>query len=175
MRATSRSALRLDRSSSPPPAAADSAPSQSTGPPSDTEPASESRRSSVGMAHDLRELAQRAPHGHPCRVPARPIRHRRDLLVAEIQLDAEMKQPALLLAQTFQRALVPLEHLRADRALEGRGASILYGLWHAVGARPPSRPSHLIADTVQDRLANIGLEPPRPAHLDPVQPLDCLE
>src|SRR5262245_59304423 len=166
---TSRSARRLDSWST---SACVSSWTQSTGRPSETEPARESSLSSALMTHDVRQLPERALDRHARRVPAPPLGDGRHLLVTEIELDAQMEQPALVIGQPRERALVPIQGLGADRALERRRRCILEGLGDGVLPGPPPRPAHLIPDTIEHGLANIGLEHTRSPDLDGIQDLD---
>src|SRR5262249_1133252 len=94
--------------------------SQSAGRPSETDSVKASRRSPSLIAHDLRELADRTPHALPHGVAARAIRHGRDLVVAEVQLEAQVQEQALFLTQLALRSLVPLQEIGADRVVERR-------------------------------------------------------
>src|SRR6185503_1935434 len=65
--------------------------------------------------------------------------------------------------------------LRADRPLERGRCRVLEGFGNAVLSGPPPRPPHLISNTIEHRLANIGLEHTGPADLDRIQDLDGAE
>src|SRR5262245_30352881 len=124
------------------------------------------------MPHDLRELSQGPLHCHPGRIAAASLHDGRDLLVAEIQLDSKVQEPALLLAQLRERPLVTLQDFASDRALEWRGRSVLDALRQLVRARASPSPAHLISNTIEDRLANVCLKYPGLPNLDLVEPFD---
>src|SRR5262245_29428381 len=128
-------------------------------------------RSAV-MAHLLRESAQRSLHCHAHRVSARSSRHGGDLLIVEIQLDAEVQKLSLVLVEPREPAFVARENIRADRMLERRRRGIRQRFGYSVRPWAPCRMAHLISNTIEHRLANVGLESAGPPDLDPVEPFE---
>src|SRR5262249_46727945 len=131
--------------------ALDSASSQSTGLPSEIEPVRSSRGSSALMTHDLGELAQGALHAHARRVGARTMHHFGNLLVAELELHAEVQEELLFFRQLHARLLVALEQIDADESFERGEAGVCHAFRERHRPRPAGRPPNFVLDTIADR------------------------
>ena len=111
-------------------------------------------------------MIQRAGDAHPGGIGTGLVDEERDLVVGAPELELGDDRLSIDLGEHRQCGLIPLEELVAHGRFEGRGLVRGGAIGQLLPARPRIESTDLVADTIQHRATQIGLERPLAALLE---------